>query len=216
MARDAHLTSWYWGASFGGGVALLAAARSTACRARSSGARSWSSAPRSPPTSSAGWAGGRCAGRALREEPVARGALGARLSQGELADRVDASRQTINAIEADKYDPSLPLAFAWRPVRCRWSGSSSIRSWSLLPGKRPDGGADLLQLNPSPARGRELRPPCRTPHRVLSRAGLIGLFSTGTSSNPCGAGRRSRWRTRTGCRRPAGARRPERPWSRRC
>lgn len=26
MARDAHLTSWYWGASFGGGVALLAAA----------------------------------------------------------------------------------------------------------------------------------------------------------------------------------------------
>ena len=32
-------------------------------------------------------------------------------SQGELADLVDASRQTINAIEADKYDPSLPLAF---------------------------------------------------------------------------------------------------------
>jgi len=26
MARDAHLTSWYWGASFGGGVALLATA----------------------------------------------------------------------------------------------------------------------------------------------------------------------------------------------
>lgn len=24
MARDAHLTAWYWGASFGGGVALLA------------------------------------------------------------------------------------------------------------------------------------------------------------------------------------------------
>ena len=32
-------------------------------------------------------------------------------SQGELADRVGASRQTINAIEADKYDPSLPLAY---------------------------------------------------------------------------------------------------------
>jgi putative transcriptional regulator len=32
-------------------------------------------------------------------------------SQGELADRVDASRQTINAIEAAKYDPSLPLAY---------------------------------------------------------------------------------------------------------
>ena len=26
MARDAHLTSWYWGATFGGGVALMAAA----------------------------------------------------------------------------------------------------------------------------------------------------------------------------------------------
>jgi putative transcriptional regulator len=32
-------------------------------------------------------------------------------SQGQLADLVDASRQTINAIEADKYDPSLPLAY---------------------------------------------------------------------------------------------------------
>ena len=31
-------------------------------------------------------------------------------SQGELAKRVDVSRQTINAIETDKYDPSLPLA----------------------------------------------------------------------------------------------------------
>lgn len=26
MARDAHLTSWYWGASFGGGVALMVTA----------------------------------------------------------------------------------------------------------------------------------------------------------------------------------------------
>jgi putative transcriptional regulator len=33
------------------------------------------------------------------------------LSQGELADIADVSRQTINAIEADKYDPSLPLAY---------------------------------------------------------------------------------------------------------
>ncbi|MBK8857659.1 MAG: helix-turn-helix transcriptional regulator [Opitutaceae bacterium] len=32
-------------------------------------------------------------------------------SQGELADRLDVSRQTINAIETGKYDPSLPLAF---------------------------------------------------------------------------------------------------------
>lgn len=32
-------------------------------------------------------------------------------SQGELADRLGVSRQTINAIETGKYDPSLPLAF---------------------------------------------------------------------------------------------------------
>jgi putative transcriptional regulator len=33
------------------------------------------------------------------------------LSQGELAERMDVSRQTINAVEANKYDPSLPLAY---------------------------------------------------------------------------------------------------------
>ncbi|QNM81753.1 helix-turn-helix transcriptional regulator [Sphingomonas sabuli] len=32
-------------------------------------------------------------------------------SQQELADRLDVSRQSINAIETGKYDPSLPLAF---------------------------------------------------------------------------------------------------------
>ena len=32
-------------------------------------------------------------------------------SQGELAERLDGSRQTVNAIETGKYDPSLPLAF---------------------------------------------------------------------------------------------------------
>lgn len=32
-------------------------------------------------------------------------------SQGELAERVDATRQTINAIEQEKYAPSLELAF---------------------------------------------------------------------------------------------------------
>jgi putative transcriptional regulator len=32
-------------------------------------------------------------------------------SQSELADKVAVSRQTINAIETEKYDPSLPLAF---------------------------------------------------------------------------------------------------------
>jgi putative transcriptional regulator len=34
-----------------------------------------------------------------------------RWSQAELADRLDVSRQTVNAIETGRYDPSLPLAF---------------------------------------------------------------------------------------------------------
>jgi putative transcriptional regulator len=33
-----------------------------------------------------------------------------RLSQDDLAKKLDVSRQTINAIEREKYDPSLPLA----------------------------------------------------------------------------------------------------------
>jgi putative transcriptional regulator len=32
-------------------------------------------------------------------------------SQGDLADALDVSRQTVNALETGKYDPSLPLAF---------------------------------------------------------------------------------------------------------
>ncbi len=34
-----------------------------------------------------------------------------RLIQDELAERLGVSRQTVNAIETGKYDPSLPLAF---------------------------------------------------------------------------------------------------------
>ncbi|KRC86091.1 hypothetical protein D3C87_437400 [compost metagenome] len=33
-------------------------------------------------------------------------------SQAALAERLDVSRQTVNAIETGRYDPSLPLAFA--------------------------------------------------------------------------------------------------------
>ncbi len=33
------------------------------------------------------------------------------LTQADLADRLDVSRQTIIALESGKYDPSLPLAF---------------------------------------------------------------------------------------------------------
>lgn len=32
-------------------------------------------------------------------------------SQAELAERLQVSRQSVNAIETGKYDPSLPLAF---------------------------------------------------------------------------------------------------------
>jgi putative transcriptional regulator len=33
------------------------------------------------------------------------------LSQADLAERLGVSRQTVNAIETERYDPSLPLAF---------------------------------------------------------------------------------------------------------
>jgi putative transcriptional regulator len=33
-------------------------------------------------------------------------------SQADLAERLNVSRQTVNALETGRYDPSLPLAFA--------------------------------------------------------------------------------------------------------
>ena len=32
-------------------------------------------------------------------------------TQGDLAERLEVSRQTVNALETGRYDPSLPLAF---------------------------------------------------------------------------------------------------------
>jgi putative transcriptional regulator len=43
----------------------------------------------------------------VRGRRVAKG-----LSQADLAQRLDVSRQTINSIETDRYTPSLPLAIA--------------------------------------------------------------------------------------------------------
>lgn len=43
----------------------------------------------------------------VRERRAAKG-----LSQAELAQALDVSRQTINSIETDRYTPSLPLAIA--------------------------------------------------------------------------------------------------------
>jgi putative transcriptional regulator len=41
-------------------------------------------------------------------------------SQADLADRLDVSRQTVNALETGRYDPSLPLAFSLAKLfRCR-------------------------------------------------------------------------------------------------
>jgi putative transcriptional regulator len=42
----------------------------------------------------------------LRELRAAKG-----WSQSDLADELEVSRQTVNALETEKYDPSLPLAF---------------------------------------------------------------------------------------------------------
>lgn len=42
----------------------------------------------------------------LRELRKARG-----MNQAELAEALEVSRQTIIALEADKYDPSLPMAY---------------------------------------------------------------------------------------------------------
>ena len=42
------------------------------------------------------------------------------LTQGDLAEALNVSRQTVNALETGRYDPSLPLAFAIaRLFKCR-------------------------------------------------------------------------------------------------
>ncbi len=50
--------------------------------------------------------------------PELRAARG--MTQGDLADALNVSRQTINALETERYDPSLPLAFALAKLfKCR-------------------------------------------------------------------------------------------------
>jgi putative transcriptional regulator len=44
---------------------------------------------------------------------------GRRWSQADLAEQLGVSRQTVNAIENDRYDPSLPLAFTISAVFAR-------------------------------------------------------------------------------------------------
>ena len=53
-----------------------------------------------------GWSGG-----GTDEKPTESAARRAELSQADLAQRLEVSRQSVNAIETGKFDPSLPLAF---------------------------------------------------------------------------------------------------------
>jgi len=50
-------------------------------------------------------------GGATNEEPAASSEGEREWSQADLAKRLEVSRQSVNAIETGKYDPSLPLAF---------------------------------------------------------------------------------------------------------
>jgi len=54
-------------------------------------------------------------------------------SQGDLAERLGVSRQSVNAIETGKYDPSLPLAF-------RIANLFGLRIEEVFenPGRKPD------------------------------------------------------------------------------
>ena len=81
-------------------------------------------------------------------------------SQAELADRLDVSRQTVNAIETGRYDPSLPRAFSpWK------SGKSAI---VVILDARP-----LGNLSPRSARRRP---------RPLQRFAEVGAIRRDDSS----------------------------------
>ena len=58
-------------------------------------------------------------------------------SQGDLAERLGVSRQTVNAIETGKYDPSLPLAF--RIARLFGSSIAAIFEDGDMGGARGEG-----------------------------------------------------------------------------
>ena len=57
-------------------------------------------------------------------------------SQADLAQRLGVSRQTVNAIETQRYDPSLPLAFAiarvfGRPIEAIFDSDGATQSQGL-------------------------------------------------------------------------------------
>jgi putative transcriptional regulator len=61
-------------------------------------------------------------------------------TQGGLADRLGVSRQTVNALETGRYDPSLPLAFRIaalfaQPIEAIFHPTEAPLDSSGLPGK---------------------------------------------------------------------------------
>ena len=56
-------------------------------------------------------------------------------SQGELGRRLGVSRQTINAVETDKYDPSLPLALRMAKLFALPVDQLFIDHWDWSEGK---------------------------------------------------------------------------------
>lgn len=54
-------------------------------------------------------------------------------SQGDLADKLEVSRQSVNAIETGRYDPSLPS-----PSRSPNCSSSPSKTFSFLPVRKPE------------------------------------------------------------------------------
>lgn len=68
-----------------------------------------------------------------------------KMSQAELADLLDVSRQTVNAVEAGRHDPSLSLAFRFavifdQPVEEIFLGMSEARDALQIDNRTVDHG----------------------------------------------------------------------------
>lgn len=76
-------------------------------------------------------------------------------SQADLATRLGVSRQTVNALEVGKYDPSLPLAFAiarlfGQPIEAIFEPNLSAVSLAI---EKPQEGAHEEEVNAHDAAG---------------------------------------------------------------
>ena len=92
-------------------------------------------------------------------------------TQANLAEKLGVSRQTVNAIETEKYDPSLPLAF--KIARVPQAGGGDFQGLGKWPTFRFRGDAELGRLslpsgkltNLSRAGFQDLTPIIKTQHR---------------------------------------------------